>query len=142
MHVAGLRYKLRVIWIVANNKQWESAERKVGYLKTDIHRYFRFPQEGTIQSWRVNVKKACEWLEQNVRRLKLCKNPTCQAPYFIRKERNQQYCSKACSSDGQIAGGPSEHAKRALSVKGRKAISDAQRRRHERMRLAKRQAWS
>ena len=137
MHVAGLRFKLRVIWKVANSKQWESAERKVGYLKTDIHRYFRLPQESTNQGWRFSVGRACMWLGQNVRRLKICKNPICESPYFIRKEKNQKYCSPACSADGQSVGGPSEHAKRRLSSKGRKAISDAQKRRHAQKRLAR-----
>jgi len=137
MHVAGLRYKLRVIWKVANDKQWESAERKVGYLKTDIHRYFRLPQEGTNQGWRFSVARACIWLERNVRRLKICKNKICESPYFIRKEKNQQYCSQACSADGQSLGGPSQHVKRPLSFEGRKAISDAQKRRREKERLTK-----
>jgi hypothetical protein len=139
MHVAGLRYKLRVIWKVANDKQWESAERKVGYLKTDIHRYFRLPQEGTNQSWRFSVGRACIWLEKNVRRLKICKNAICERRHFIRNEKNQQYCGAACSADGQSLGGPSQHTKRPLSPEGKKAISDAQERRRERERLAKAQ---
>jgi hypothetical protein len=120
LHVAGLRYKLRVIWKVANNKEWESAERKVGYLKTDIHRYFRLPQEGTFQSWRLSVRSACGWLEKNVRRLKICKNPICESRYFIRKDKNQQYCGPACSAEGQSLGGVSQHKKMRLQPREKK----------------------
>jgi hypothetical protein len=134
LHVAGLRYKLRVIWKVAHNKEWESAERKVGYLTTDIHRYFRLPQESTNQSWRLSVRKACAWLEKNVRRLKICKNPICESRYFIRKDKNQQYCSPACSADGQSL---AQRTKRPLSVEGKKAIVDAQKLRHAKNRQTK-----
>ncbi len=39
-HVAILRYKLRVIWKTAQTNP-ESAERRVGYLQTDIRRHLR-----------------------------------------------------------------------------------------------------
>lgn len=135
MHVAGLRYKLRVIWTVANRKEWESAERKAGYLLTDIQRYYRLPMESTNQSWRISIRRACGWLESNVKRLKICKNPICQSRYFIRKDKNQRYCNPSCSADGQSLGGPSQHKGR-LTVKGRKAISEAQKKRHAEKRIA------
>ncbi len=136
LHVAGLRYKLRVIWIVANSKEWESAERKVGYLLTDIQRYYRLPQEGTLQPWRVNIRRACKWLESNVKRLKICKNPMCESRYFIGKDKNQQYCKPGCSADGQSLGGPSQHEPR-LTEEGKKAVSEAVTKRHAQNRLKK-----
>jgi hypothetical protein len=136
LHVAGLRYKLRVIWTVANRKEWESAERKVEYLLTDIHRYYRLPMESTNQSWRISIRRACHWLEGSVKRLKICKNPGCESRYFIRNEKNQQYCSPACSAEGQSFGRLSEH-KRQLSEAGRKAISEAVKKRHAQNRLKK-----
>jgi hypothetical protein len=99
LHIAVLRHKARFIWQTANSGDWESAERKVGYLRTDIQRYAA--RLTIAEKWRSHQFKACNWLLKNVKNLKICRNRSCILPYFVRDENNQQYCSKYCASEGQ-----------------------------------------
>ena len=137
LHIAVLRHKLKLIWRMVILKDYESAERKVGYLKTDVHRYStRFT---IIEEWRSRQLKACSWLLKNVRRLKMCRSPSCTSPFFVRDEKNQQYCSKDCASEGQrlqwIArrGPPKER----MTPEGSAAISLAVTKRWQEIRSAK-----
>jgi hypothetical protein len=130
-HVAILRYKLRVIWKTAQTNP-ESAERRVGYLQTDIRRHLR--GEWGCAAHYHDVRAASEWLAENVSKLKICKNPSCSSPFFIRKEKNQQYCCSDCSAEGQRLGweSRSRERKKVLSPEGKAAISKAQKERHAR----------
>ena len=44
------------------------------------------------------------WLTllQNGRRLAVCQNPECKAPFFIRYKRDQKYCSVACGMPARL----------------------------------------
>jgi hypothetical protein len=139
LHVAILRYKLRVIWTVANSKNWESAERRAGYLRTETHRYYRESRQGTTIMWRHRALWACDWLGKNVRRLKVCRNPSCPSPFFVREEKNQQYCGVDCAAEGQSLNwklriGP---PKKKMTPEGSAAISKAQEERWQKYRTAK-----
>jgi hypothetical protein len=135
-YVAILRYKLRVIWNTAQTNP-ESAERRVGYLQTDIRRQLR-GDWGCAPHYH-DVRGATEWLADNVSKLKICKYPSCTAPFFIRKEKNQQYCSPECSAEGQRLGweSRSKNTTRVLSPEGRANIVEAQKERHAENRAAK-----
>ena len=126
---------------LANAKEWESAERKVGYLRTETQRCDRLSCQSTFQGWRRNQFSACDWLTRNVRRLKVCKNPSCASPFFVRDEKNQQYCITDCGSEAQrlqwkARKGP---PKRQMTAEGSAAISLAVKKRWQESRSAKEQ---
>lgn len=138
LHVAILRYKLRAIWKVAQVKE-ESARRRVGHLLTDIRRHYRGPW-GCTERYD-DIWAAAEWLDKNVAKLRICKNPLCSSPFYIRAEKNQKYCCSACSDEGQTLrwkNRPKAPVKRALTPEGIRNISEAQQRRHAEAREAKR----
>lgn len=139
LHVAVLKYKLRVIWTVANSKDWESAERKAGYLRTETHRYYRESRQGTTVTWRHRALRACGWLSKNVRRLKVCRNPSCPSPFFVREEKNQQYCGVDCAAEGQRLGWKSRAGSpmKRMTPEGSAAISKAQEERWQKYRASK-----
>jgi hypothetical protein len=139
LHVAVLRYKLRVIWTVAHSKDWESAERKTGYLRTETHRYYRESVQGTRVTWRHRALLACDWLSKNVRRLKICRNPSCPSPFFVREEKNQRYCGVDCAAEGQRLGWKSRTGpqKKRMTPEGSAAISKVQEERWQKYRTAK-----
>ena len=137
-HVAVLRFKLRVIWTACNLKEWESAERKVGYLITDTHRYLRDFNQSTQDPWRYHVRGSCKWLEKNITRLKICKRSSCMSPFFVREAKNQQYCCAACAAEGQrLAWKSRSRGTKKISPQGSAAISEAVRLRWEKYRAAK-----
>ena len=101
LDIAVLRHKLRVIWRTANSRQLDSAERKVGYLRTEMQRYKQDSGHTQFEAWRIRQFRACTWLSKNFGKLKVCKYPGCCSPFFVREEKNQQYCSTDCGSEAQ-----------------------------------------
>lgn len=99
-HVAILRHRLRVIWMIAASGDIEKAEGKLPQLYTDAHRYLReSAEDSAFEPWRLELKKACSTeLKRYLDKLSLCANPQCQNRYFIRHGR-QEYCSIPCSAE-------------------------------------------
>jgi hypothetical protein len=135
-HVAILRYKLKVIWKTAESDH-ESAERRVGYLRTGIRQHLR-GEWGCIKHYS-DVSGACKWLEQNVKKLKICRNPECTSPFFFREEKNQRYCCTDCADEGRRLGWQARRKEttREFSPESRQNISQTQTQRHAEAREAR-----
>jgi hypothetical protein len=139
LDIAVLRHKLRVIWRTSNSKHLDSAERKVGYLRTDTQRYKQDSGHTRSEAWRMRQFIACTWLSKNFGKLKVCKYPGCGSPFFVRDKKNQQYCSTDCGSEAQrlqwkARKGP---PKRKMTLEGSAAISLAVKKRWQESRSAK-----
>ena len=139
LDIAVLRHKLRVIWRTANSKQLDSAERKVGYLRTETQRYNQASCHTQFEAWRSRQFRACTWLSKNFRKLKVCKYPGCRSPFFVREEKNQQYCSTDCASEAQRLQWKARKGtpKRNMTPEGSAAISRAVKKRWQESRPAK-----
>ena len=139
LHVAILRDKLRFIWRTA--AAIDFARYELVDLRNSTFQYRNNSRQPDLKEWQRRTLRACDWLEQNLRSLRLCSNPECkQQMYFVKLEKNQRYCCPECSERGQEIGRekrPRAPAKRVLSEKARSAISKAQERRWSRYREEK-----
>jgi hypothetical protein len=113
-HVAILRHRLRVIWMIAASGDIAAAQGKLPQLYTDAHRYLRVTgEDSAFEPWRLELKKACSTeLNRYLDKLSLCDNPRCQNRYFIRHGR-QQYCSIPCSTEAKAIRQRGRNKKRA-----------------------------
>jgi hypothetical protein len=140
-YVATFRWRLRVVWEFVASGNVPRARDKVRWLRAEIHRDYRLPTEpAAVGAWRANQRCACDWLERNIRRLAICTNRFCPARLYLRLRSNQKYCSTACADWGrqlwwQLRSKP---VQRALTERGRRAISAAQTRRWQSYRREKR----
>jgi hypothetical protein len=137
-HVAILRHRLRVVWMIAFSGDIAGAKQKLHSLYADNHRYLRLKAEDfAFEPWRVSVKEACSTeLEKYLDKLRLCKNRKCKNPYFIRHGA-QRYCSIPCAKDAkalrqynrdsEIATLPKDEKKRQAALLRWERIREAQR---------------
>lgn len=135
LHVAILRDRLCYVW--AKSSSVNDARHELISLRHDTLEYRKkayTAQTESEDSWRVRTLEACDWLENNLHRLLICKNPECsESPHFVREEKNQKYCCTPCSERTQELrrSGRLRHSepKRVLSETAKSSISRAQKRR-------------
>lgn len=99
-HSAILRHQLRVVWKFADSGDLERAQDKCKQLHTDTHRYLRdTADDAANEPWRLRLVASVALLGE-LKNLKICENPGCEEPFFIRHGR-QLYCSIPCSAEAK-----------------------------------------
>lgn len=100
-HVAVLRRKLQVIWLLASSGAEQEVLNRIDQLNTAYYRRYRLALDVLNDEWRRRLLGACGWLRWRFQGLKVCENPTCEqlTTYFFRRWNNHKYCSERCSLD-------------------------------------------
>lgn len=100
LHSVILRHKLRVIWLLASSGNEAEAGKRVTQMSAAYYR--RYELAMASPDWeRDGLLGACNWLNFQLEKLKVCANPMCQTMrrYFLRVHNNDKYCSRECTQE-------------------------------------------